>query len=129
MGGPGEEAVLLVGVGDVGWLWSGRWRVWREPWCAGHDCAQDVHGVAAVFAGGVDVAADVQAVLSGLFAGEPAGYLLLGFERAHAALGDVVRRPDPRVAAEPGHVVLPFAAQFHQVPASVLRGCRFRPGD
>jgi hypothetical protein len=52
---------------------------------------QDVHGVAAVLAGGVDVAADVEAVLGDVVAGQAAGDLLLGLERADAALRDVVR--------------------------------------
>jgi hypothetical protein len=52
---------------------------------------QDVHGVLAVLAGGVDVAADVEAVLGDVVAGQAAGDLLLGFERADAALADVVR--------------------------------------
>jgi len=44
-----------------------------------------------VLAGGVDVAADVEAVLGGVVAGEAAGDFLLGFEGADAALADVVR--------------------------------------
>jgi hypothetical protein len=52
---------------------------------------QDVHGVVAVLAGGVDVAADVEAVLGDVVAGQAAGYFLLGFQRADAALADVVR--------------------------------------
>ena len=38
---------------------------------------QDVHGVASVLAGGVDVAADVEAVLGNVVAGQAAGDLLL----------------------------------------------------
>jgi hypothetical protein len=52
---------------------------------------QDVHGVVSVLAGGVDVAADVEAVLGDVVAGQAAGDLLLGFQRADAALADVVR--------------------------------------
>ena len=52
---------------------------------------QDVHGVLAVLAGGVDVTADIEAVLGDVVAGQAAGYLLLGFQRADAALADVVR--------------------------------------
>jgi len=44
-----------------------------------------------VFAGGVDVASDVEPVLGGVFAGEAAGYLLLGLVRPDAALADVIR--------------------------------------
>jgi hypothetical protein len=75
-----------------------------------------------VLAGGVDVAADVQPVLGGFLAGEPAGYFLLGLDRAHGALGDVVRRPDLPVLAEPQDVVLAVAAEFQQVTAGVLGG-------
>jgi hypothetical protein len=46
---------------------------------AEHEVVQDVHGVAAVLADGVDVAADVEAVLGDVVAGQAAGYLLLGF--------------------------------------------------
>jgi hypothetical protein len=54
-----------------------------------------------VLAGGVDVAADVEAVLGGVVAGEAAGDFLLGFQGADAALADVVRWPDPGVRGEP----------------------------
>jgi hypothetical protein len=49
---------------------------------------QDAHDVLAVLAGGVDVAADVEAVLGDVVAGQAAGDLLLGFQRADAALAD-----------------------------------------
>jgi hypothetical protein len=52
---------------------------------------QDVHGVLAVLAGGVDVAADVEPVLGDVVAGEAAGDFLLGFQGADAALADVIR--------------------------------------
>jgi hypothetical protein len=61
------------------------------PGRAQHEVLQDGEGVAAVLAGGVDVAADVEAVLGDVVAGEAAGYLLLGFQLADAALADVVR--------------------------------------
>jgi hypothetical protein len=51
---------------------------------------QGGEGVAAVLAGGVDVAADVEPVLGDVVAGQAAGDLLLGFQRADAALADVV---------------------------------------
>ena len=47
---------------------------------------QDVHGVLAMLAGGVDVAADVEAVLGDVVAGQAAGDLLLSLQRADAAL-------------------------------------------
>ena len=52
---------------------------------------QDVHGVLAVLAGGVDVTADVEAVLGDVVAGQAAGDLLLGFQGPDAALADVVQ--------------------------------------
>ena len=52
---------------------------------------QDVHGVLAVLAGGVDVTADIEAVLGDVVAGQAAGDLLLGFQRPDAALTDVVQ--------------------------------------
>ncbi|MGE5292159.1 MAG: hypothetical protein ACM3ML_34235 [Micromonosporaceae bacterium] len=51
---------------------------------------QDREGVLAVLAGGVDVAADVEAVLGDVVAGQAAGDLLLGLQRADTALADVV---------------------------------------
>ena len=48
----------------------------------GHELVQDVHGVLAVLAGGVDVAADVGPVLGGVVACQTAGDLLLGCQRA-----------------------------------------------
>jgi hypothetical protein len=41
---------------------------------------QDVHGVLAVLAGGVDVASDVEAVLGDVVAGQAAGDFLLCFQ-------------------------------------------------
>jgi len=52
---------------------------------------QDVHGVLAVLAGGVDVAADVEAVLGDVVAGQAAGDFLLGLQGPDAAFADVVR--------------------------------------
>src|SRR5579859_2863650 len=107
---------------------GGRWDG-RPPWGTGHGAAQDFYDVAAVLAGGVDIAADVQAVLGGLFAGEPTGYLLLGLDRADAALADVVGGPDPGVVAEPQDVLLAVAAEFQQIPAGVPGGGVLWPGD
>ena len=106
--------------------WRGRGRL---PGVSGEQAAQDGEDVVAVLAGGVDVAADVQPVLGGLFAGEAAGYLLLCLGGAHAALADVVRGPDPGVCGEPQHVVFSVAAEFEQVTAGVLGGGMLRPGD
>jgi len=63
---------------------------WRSPGPAEHEVVQDVHGILAVLAGGVDVTADVQAVLGDVVAGQAAGDLLLGLEGPDSALADVV---------------------------------------
>jgi len=89
---------------------------------------QDGNDVAAVLAGCVDVAADVQAVLGRVFAGQAAGDLLLGLVRADAALADVVGGPDLRVCGEPQYVSLPVTAEFEQVAAGVLDGGVLGPG-
>jgi hypothetical protein len=47
----------------------------RSPEPAEHEVVQDVHGVPAVLAGGVDVAADIEAVLGDVVAGQAAGDL------------------------------------------------------
>ena len=71
---------------------------WRLPGGAEHEVAQDGESAPAVLAGGVDVAADVEAVLGNVVAGQAAGDLLLGFQRADAALRDCswARRSCPR---------------------------------
>ena len=46
---------------------------WRPPGAAGHEVAQDCERVLAVLAGGVEVAADVEAVLGNVVAGQAAG--------------------------------------------------------
>jgi hypothetical protein len=56
-----------------------------------HELFEDFECAEAVFPGGVDVAADVEAVLGDVVAGQAAGYLLLCLQRADAALADVVR--------------------------------------
>ena len=76
MGGA-VSGLVLRGECLCGWL----------PGAAEHELAQDFHGGESVLAGGVDVAADVEAVLGGVVAGETAGDLLLGFQGADAALG------------------------------------------
>src|SRR6202167_6278252 len=110
-------------------LWSGRRGVGWVPGVSGHGGAQDVHDVAAVLAGGVGVAADVEAVLGDGLAGEPPGDLLLGLDGADGARADVVRGPDPGVLAEPGHVAGAVPAEFEQVTAGALGGGVLRPGD
>ncbi len=82
-----------------------------------------------MFAGGVDVASDVEPVLGGVLTGEAAGYLLLGFQGADAPLADVVGGPDRGVFAEAGHVGGAVPAEFEQVTAGVLGGGVLRSGD
>ena len=90
---------------------------------------QDVHGVLAVLAGGVDVAADVEAVLGDVVAGQAAGDLLLGLERADAALADVARRPDARVRREPQDVAAALFAGFERLAAGFLVRAVLRARD
>src|SRR5260370_11987854 len=71
--------------------WSGSGGAWRLPGPAGEQAAQHLERPVSVLAGGVDVAADVEPVLGGVFAGEPPGYFLLGFRGPYSALADVVR--------------------------------------
>src|ERR1035441_9826762 len=92
---PGERRVMggavsglvLRGERLCGWL----------PAAAEHELVQDFHGAESVLAGGVDVAADVEAVLGDVVAGEAAGDLLLGFQGPDSALADIVRGPDSGV--------------------------------
>ena len=90
---------------------------------------QDVHGVLAVLAGGVDVASDVEAVLGNVVAGQAAGDFLLGLEGADAALADVIRGPDAGVLGEQEHVAAAVAAEFQQLAAGPLFRAVLRPGD
>src|ERR1019366_1781863 len=75
MGGA-VSGLVLRGEPLCGWL----------PGAAAHELVQDFHGTASVLAGGVDVAADVEAVLGDVVAGEAAGDVLLDFQGADAAL-------------------------------------------
>src|ERR1035441_299762 len=61
MGGA-VSGLVLRGERLCGWL----------PAAAEHELVQDFHGTASVLAGGVDVAADVEAVLGDVVAGEAA---------------------------------------------------------
>src|SRR5512132_1183297 len=99
------------------------------PGFAEHEVVQDVHGVLAVLAGGVDVAADVEPVLGDVVAGQAARYLLLGFEGADAALADVVRGPDAGVPGEADHVAAAVTAEFEQFAAGLLLNAVLRPRD
>lgn len=80
-----------------------------------------------MLAGGVDVAADVQAILGDLFAGQPAGDLLLCLGGPKVSLADVVRGPDPGVGGEAQNVVLAVAAELQQLASGTLRGGVARP--
>jgi len=81
---------------------------------------QDVKGVEAVLARGVDVAADVEPVLGDVVAGQAAGYLLLGLRRADAPIAEVVGGPDCGVGGEPEHVSAAVPAEFQQLAARFL---------
>jgi len=69
------------------WVLRGDRLGWGQPGVSEHELVQDLVGVMAVLAGGVDVAADVEAVLGDVVTGEAAGYLLLCFQGADAAVG------------------------------------------
>jgi hypothetical protein len=62
-------------------------------------------------------------------AGQAAGDLLLGLERADAALREVVSWPDPGIRGEAEHVVVAVAAEFEQFTAGFLLHGGLRPGD
>jgi hypothetical protein len=87
-GGCKQSAHARVVMGGAGWdcRLRGECLRGRSPGPAEHEVVQDVHGVAAVLAGGVDVTADVEPVLGDVVAGQAAGDLLLGLQRANAAL-------------------------------------------
>jgi hypothetical protein len=75
----GYRRVGEVGGGElVGCGWLGGCGGWWLPGVAGEGVVDAGEDVGAVFADGVDVAADVEAVLGDVFAGEPSGDLLLG---------------------------------------------------
>ncbi|MDQ3763262.1 MAG: IS3 family transposase [Actinomycetota bacterium] len=95
---------------------------------SGDSLAQRGHDVDAVLAGGVDVAADVQAILGDVFAGQLPGDLLLCLGGPEIALADVVRGPNPGIAAEPKNVMLVVGAELQQFPSGTLRGGVARPG-
>ena len=63
----------------------------RSPGPAGHEVMQDVHGILAVLAGGVDVTADVEPVLGDVVAGQAAGDFLLCFQGPDSSFADVVQ--------------------------------------
>ena len=84
--------------------------------------AQRGHDVDALFAGGVDVAAGVEAVLGGVFAGRSSGNLLVRLCGTKIVFADVVRGPDSGVFAEAEHVVLVVAAEFQRLTPGPLRG-------
>ena len=101
----------------------------RSPGPAEHEVVQDVQSILAVLAGGVDVTADVEPVLGNVVAGQAAGYLLLGFQGAHAALADVIRGPHAGVLGEQQNVAAAVAAEFQQLAAGFLLRAVLRAGD
>jgi len=107
-------------VGTVGR--SGRRGNRWPPRVADDRGAETGQDIGAVFAHRVDVAADVQAGLSDVLAGEPPGNLLLGLRRAPAAFADVIRRPYPGVTGEPQDIIHAGAAELQQDPPGWLGG-------
>ena len=81
---PGERSVMVAR--SLIALLRGDRLGWGQPGIAEHELVQDVVGAEAVLAGGVDVASDVEPVLGDVVAGQTAGDLLLGLQRADAAL-------------------------------------------
>jgi len=86
-----------------------------------HELLQDFEG-ARVFPGGVDVAADVGAVLGEVVAGQVPADLLLCFQGADSALRDVAGRPYGRAGGEAGARRLP---RFRQNSGVSLPGFCF----
>src|SRR3954471_19669827 len=110
-----EWPLWAAGGGCGGFPGSGRGEGRWVPGVVGECGADSGHDACAVLADGVDVAADVQAVLGDVVAGQPSGDLLLGLGRAKVALTDVVGGPDLGVEAEPQDVALAVPAEFQQV--------------
>jgi hypothetical protein len=108
---------------------SGGCGEWGFPGVAGEGLVERGDDIGAVLAGGVDVAADVEPVLGDVYAGQPAGNLLLCLGGPEVALADVVGGPDPGVGAEAGNVVFAVAAEFQQVSSGVLGGALTWPGQ
>ena len=76
----------MIGGAVSGMVLWGDWLRWGEPGVSEHELVEYFVGAEAVLSGGVNVTADVEPVLGGVFAGEAAGYLLLCLGGAHAAL-------------------------------------------
>jgi hypothetical protein len=96
---------------------------------AEHELFQDFEGAEAVFPGGVDVAADVEAILGDVVAGQAPADFLLGFQGADPALRDVVRGPHGRVRGEAEHVGFPVPAELEHLPAWLLLHAVLRAGN
>ena len=67
---------------------AGTWP--SQPGITGHELVQDFVGTEAALAGGADIAADVEPVLSDVAAGQVPEYLLPVLQQVDAALADVV---------------------------------------
>src|SRR3979409_1097203 len=99
--------------------WRGdRWL----PGITGEGVADAGDDVGFVFADGVDVAADVEAVLGDGLAGESSGDLLLGLGGSQVAFAEVVGGPDPGVGAEGEDIVFVVVEELQQGPAGWLGG-------
>src|SRR5205085_6533774 len=73
-------------------------------------------------------AADVEAVLGDVVTGQAAGYFLLCFQGADAALAEIVRGPDAGVLGEQQDVAAAVAAEFQQLAAWFLLRAVLRAG-
>ena len=76
------------------------------------DVAQDGHLVASVFRGGRHIAEDCVSVSGAVFAGQPAGDLLLDFRGSQVAFGLVRGGRYPQVGGEAQHVGPPLVQGF-----------------
>ena len=99
-----------------------------HPGMPEHELLQDFEGAGAAFPGGVDVAADVEAVLGDVVAGQVPADLLLCFQGADSALRDVAGRPYGRAGGEAGHVGFPVPAELRHLPPGLLLHGGPRPG-
>jgi hypothetical protein len=89
-----------------------------HPGIPEHELLQDFEGAGAVFPGGVDVAADVEAVLGDVVAGQAPADLLLCFQGADSVLRGAAGRPYGRVEAKRGT----SASRFRQNSGISLPG-------
>ena len=100
--------------------WLGGCGVWRHPGPPEYGLVEGVDHVVAVFGGGGEVAPDGVAVLGAVFAGEPAGDVLLHFGWPQVPFGLVGGRWDLEVVGEAQHVGFAIVQDFQQQPGLAL---------